>query len=411
MINTSFMKKALLLCLCSGLLWHPSALAADVVDEVKVERIPALASIPDSLKSEAKATFTQQKQGLQSQMAALKSASAAYSAKSAEQQTDGELNTIEGMKKAYITAANAFNQALAVEIAAEAQQNANPTPNPTVDSTLFVSYGSDELAGDISKDPALAASSRQLLAQINDRLNRLQKAIDILGNSNPEWTKEWETLHQEQIKATDQLMENGLELLTLGLAEGAKGVTEAQLEKAREAFQGQDFSELMRQRDSLLKIRKTVGDLPALDKWINELNRVEAAAGRRDTAEAIADMRELVIARKEAHEEMKKAGDSNDDMEKLYHNSAALGGVAVALVGGVGAKVAMPVAAAFKLTEAGLSVKLICEENRQFDQLAAQSVDRSKKKLELMKTRDDLKDQAQRLDNVIQRSDGLKPKP
>jgi hypothetical protein len=266
----------------------------------------------------------------------------------------------------------------------------------------------DPTSADLAKDPELARITRVRLDQINSRIERLQKAIDILGDSNPEWAKEWQNLHKDQIESTHQLMWNSLDLLTIGLAEGYKYATEAQLNKAREVFQGQDFSELMHQKESLLRMRKMFVDTPAFDNWINDLNGVEEAAGRNETANAIAKVRDSISTGVEVYHEAKTAAASDDAMEQLYHGSTALGGVAVALVGGVGAKVALPAAAGFKLVEAGLTIKLIREEDQQFTALSTQAYERNQKKLELMKKKDDLENQASELKNVLQRSEGLK---
>jgi hypothetical protein len=260
---------------------------------------------------------------------------------------------------------------------------------------------------DLAKDPELVKESQLRLDQINARLGRIQKAIDILGDANPEWAKEWENLHKDQTEATHGLMWNSLDLLTLGLAEGYKSVSEAKLKKAQEVFQGQEFEELMRQKTSLEKMRATFGGTQAFDKWINDLNKVEQAANRVETAEAIVKIRDLAADGKEIYQNAKEAAVSDNAMDKLYHTSTLIGEIAVPLTSGVAAKVAVPTQAAAKLTEAGLRVKLIYEEEQQFNALSSQAVHRNHKKLELMAKREELQNQAKELEMVIQRSKGV----
>jgi hypothetical protein len=260
---------------------------------------------------------------------------------------------------------------------------------------------------DLAKDPELVKESQLRLDQINARLRRIQKAIDILGDSNPEWAKEWNNLHKEQIEVTHGLMWNSLDLLTLGLAEGYKYASEGNLKKAREVFQGQELSELMRQKASLEEMRTALGNTEAFDKWISDLNKVGEAANRADTAEAFARFRDLIVDGAEVYRDGKKAGINSDAMDKLYHTSTIIGEMAVLLVKGVGTDVAAPAQTIAKGIEAGLRVKLIYEEEQQFNALSSQAVDRNHEKLELMTKKEELQNQASGLEMVIQRSKGM----
>jgi hypothetical protein len=114
-------KLVLFVVLCGLSLWLSTAMADDVINVKTVEKIPPLAHIPDSLYDEEKTRFANQVQNLLIQLTAVKTAYAAYNAKTADEQTDAELNTIEEMRKEYIDAAKSFNEALAAEVAAEAQ--------------------------------------------------------------------------------------------------------------------------------------------------------------------------------------------------------------------------------------------------------------------------------------------------
>ncbi len=305
-----------------------------------------------------------------------------------------EQDELEKERQEYVEAVTRFNRKVGeigrLEIAS---QEGRPTPL------------------DLAKDPELAKSSRLRLELINSQLERLRKAIYILGDSNPEWHKEWEELHEDQVKATHQLMWKSLDLVTLGIAEAFKVPTEGQLEKAQEAFKGQDFSSLILWRDTLVKGREHLGfSIPAWDKEIDSLNRLEAAVNKHNTVEAIAKLRDAVFSGKEAYEEIRKAGLSKDAMNQLHHGSLALGGVAVSLVGGVGGKVAAPVSTVLTAIEAGLTAKLVREESRQFDALSEQAFERHQKKLELMQKQAELETQASNLAMVLQRSEGLRTK-
>jgi hypothetical protein len=255
----------------------------------------------------------------------------------------------------------------------------------------------------LARDPALSKANQLLLDQLNGRLARLQKAIDLLGSTNPEWAKEFNRLYEEHVEACHEALLNSLELGTLGLAEGYKAATEAQLKSAQAAFGGQEWAELSRQRDSLINIQKGMNNA-ALAKWISELDGVEKAVQAHDTASAVARVRESIISGKEAYEGAKKAAASGDDMRALYNASVALGAATVPFAEGLAGKVAPYAKAGFKTAELALNVKLIIEENRQFDDLSRQSVDRNVKRLELMRTVEQLREQKSAIEMTIQRS-------
>ena len=261
---------------------------------------------------------------------------------------------------------------------------------------------------DLAKDPQLVEAARLRLKQINSRLGRLQKAIDILSDSNPEWQKEWANLHHDQIEQTHELMWNGLDLLTFGLAAGAEKATKIELEKVQDIFEGEGLSDLMRRKESLLKMREAFNNKEAFDKYISNLTLLEKAVRYKGTAEAVAKLRDAVSSGLDTYKETKKSVVNRDATEMLYQGSLSMAGIGVSLVGGIGGKVAAPVAIGFKAVEAGLRVKLIYEEEQQFKNLSSQSYDRSQKKLELMKTKEELENQAIDLEMVLHRSEGFR---
>jgi hypothetical protein len=92
----------------------PAAIAQD--------KLPALGFIPNSFSSEQQAKFTQERDALEKQLSAFQSEAKDFNDKTAENQTDTEYNALQAQRAEYITAANAFNQALAAaEATAEAR--------------------------------------------------------------------------------------------------------------------------------------------------------------------------------------------------------------------------------------------------------------------------------------------------
>lgn len=136
--KVGFIKLALLVGSCGLSLWLSSAMADDVVNVETVAKIPPLAFIPDSLYTGERAKFSQQRLSLQNQLAAYKTASAAYTAKTADEQTDAEFNKIDGMRKDYIVAAKAFNAALAAEMAAEAVRATLPAAKVVAHGEFYI---------------------------------------------------------------------------------------------------------------------------------------------------------------------------------------------------------------------------------------------------------------------------------
>jgi hypothetical protein len=130
MRKSGFIKMVLLVVLCGISPSLPSAMAKDVVQDVKnvdtMDTIIPLGFIPDSLYSEVRANLNQQRQAAQSLLADFKAAAAAYSAESFDKQTDAEYNKVEDLRKKYNDAADAFNKALATEVATETARAAIP---------------------------------------------------------------------------------------------------------------------------------------------------------------------------------------------------------------------------------------------------------------------------------------------
>jgi hypothetical protein len=107
--KASFVRLALWLGLCGMCLWLPTAIADD---------LPALATISTTLPDEERETFTQQKLALEIQLKNLQAAAAAFNARTAENQTDGEFNAVQAQRAAYVKAAEAFNNSLAMAVKA-----------------------------------------------------------------------------------------------------------------------------------------------------------------------------------------------------------------------------------------------------------------------------------------------------
>jgi hypothetical protein len=392
--NLLVWKAAFLAVFCAIGLVSRTAGADEVVNETVVVKIPGLSEVPTSLSTDQQVNFNHQREGLQAQLATLKAGYDHYN--SEENQDAGDLSALGTQRTAYIAAANAFNQTLAVEVAAEVQ-NASVTPDPQSPTAM-----------DLARDPELAALASAQLELVNGRLARIDQAIKILGDSNPEWHKEWAQLREEQIEATHKLAWNCLDLATAGLAKSYELATESQLKEAEEVFQGDSFESLMKWKQSILDGQKRLGfSLTVWDSELEDLGRLEEAVHNHNVVEAVVDLRNAVFAGKEAFEKAEKAGFTTEEKARLFQGSLALSRVALSLTGGIAAKVAEPIDAALKLTEAGLSLKLIREEHQQFGALSDQAYARDKKKLELLKTQGELQTQRASLNMVIQRSKGF----
>jgi hypothetical protein len=389
----AFTRSTFWFCVCTLNWLRPMAQADEVVTVTTVEKIPGLMEVPATLAADQRDEFYRQKEQLHSQRAALQSAYDHYNSEA--QQDAGELAGLEAMRRGYISAAKAYNQALGNEIAAEA---GHPPPLAEPGPT----------AADLAQDTELAGIAGARLDLINARITRLQKGIAILSDANPEWHHEWQELQAEQAGATHQLMWASLDLATFGFAQGCEKLTEAQLEQAREAFRGQEFEDLMQWQDTLKQVQARLGfSLPAWDREIAALGRLKTAAANHDLAAAFEQLHAVAFGGREACEAAREAKLSPEAMTKLYQSSLAMGRLAIAFSGGLAGQVAAPVDATFKSVEVVLTVKLIREENQQFSALSDQAYARDTKKLELMKTQAELEVQATSLKYVIQRSHGL----
>ena len=73
-------------------------------------RIPPLAFLSNRLYQDDRAVFAQRRQVLFTRLGKFQAAARAFNAKAAEAQTDEEFNAVQGMRRDYIMAAEAFNR-------------------------------------------------------------------------------------------------------------------------------------------------------------------------------------------------------------------------------------------------------------------------------------------------------------
>lgn len=111
------MHKLRILRLAAQIGW--CGLVAGVTPAMRGDEIPGLAVVPDTLPSEPRAGFAQQRQNLDRELRSFLAAADAFNAKKAEDQTDADYDALQAQRTQYIAAARAFNGSLAAAIQAQ----------------------------------------------------------------------------------------------------------------------------------------------------------------------------------------------------------------------------------------------------------------------------------------------------
>jgi len=262
----------------------------------------------------------------------------------------------------------------------------------------------------LANDRNAARLSGAQLRLVDSRIAILQKAIALLGDSNPEWARERKRVLEDMHEDTVGLSGEGVNLLSLGLAEWTKIVAESHLSDMRmntlwEAVQ-KPLANLPSEETRLNRIMATTQD-PALTeailKYTAALHRLRDAQRSKDVVNILARTRDAAEGLNSQFELMKLKPPQSDDADGLYVSSAFVGRVAIVFVA------EGPEAVAAAIGSAGSSVLVggrelvnLWEERSQLAALDQNASDRNQMRVKLTGRLNDLQQEHDRLVWAVQ---------
>jgi hypothetical protein len=257
----------------------------------------------------------------------------------------------------------------------------------------------------LANDPNAALLSAGQLRLVDSRIANLQRAIALLGDSNSEWARErrhvLEDMHEDTINASME----GVDLLTLGLAQCAKVVAQSNLSGMRmnvlwAAFQ-EPLAKLPSEEKRLKRILETTQNpnlAGAILEYLAHLHRLRDARKSAEVVNIIARTRDAADALLSQFKLMKLKPPPYDDADGLYMSSAFLGGVAIIFVAeGPEAFIATLGSAGSSIGVGGRELVNLWEEHGQLKALDQNTSGRNRMRVQLTTRLDDLQHQRDRL--------------
>lgn len=267
----------------------------------------------------------------------------------------------------------------------------------------------------ISKDPDAARLSAIQLQLVNHRIAYLQKAIALLGDSNPEWARERDRLLEDRHEDVMGACSEAVNLMSLGLAEWAKEAAKLHLDNSQinylmRAFQ-EPLANLPSDEAKLNRILATTSD-PALTKAILEyeadLHQLRSAAASKDVVDMAARTRDAVeVLHSESEIMQLKPPQSASAANALYVSSATVGSVAIIFVADGPQSVAAAIGSAgSSILVGGREAVNLWQEHKELAALDQQASDRNRMRVELTGRLNDLQQQRDRLTWAVQHAGG-----
>ncbi len=262
----------------------------------------------------------------------------------------------------------------------------------------------------LDTDPNGAPLSAAQLRVVDRRIVNVQKAIALLGKSNPEWAEERRRVFESMREDAVELSWEGVNLLSLGLTELEKAIAEAHLSDMHINALSKAFSEPLKtlpsEESRLNRIMATTQD-PALTKSIIEyataVHRLRDAEHSKDAVSMVARVRDAAETLKSEFEAMKAEQQPADVAEGLYMSSAFVGQAALVFVAeGPEAVTAAAGSAMSSLAVGGRELVNLWQERGQLVVLNQNAADRDRMRVELLGRLDDLHEQHERLVWAIQ---------
>jgi hypothetical protein len=265
----------------------------------------------------------------------------------------------------------------------------------------------------LAADPDAARRSAAQLRLVDDRIASLKKAIDQLGDSNPEWARERERALDDSNEAAVSASIEGVNLLTLGFAEYMKSMQGARVEAARMSALAQTFTEPLAnlsadeaRLNQVLAMTKNPELANAVIAFKATMQRLRDARDANDIIAMTARTRDAIEELNSAFEIGKLEPTTHNAYAGLYRASATLGGLAIVFVaeGTPAAAVAAIGSAASSVVVGGTALVNVWQERDQLAALDQNASSRNRLRVELMGRLTDLQQQRDSLAMAVQRS-------
>lgn len=246
---------------------------------------------------------------------------------------------------------------------------------------------------DLAQDPDAERLSAAQLRVVDRRIANLQKTISLLGDANPEWSKERDHVLDDLREDRAGLAWELVNLISLGLVKGLQVLAHSNLSAAYADALAKAFKEPLRnlpgEEARLNQVLKTSQD-PELTKAIVEyvaaLHRLDSARKSNDVLYAIERTRDAVGALKDEFDMLEAhPPGSRNPAEALYSSSVLVGRFALVFVAeGPEAVAAIGGSALASLAVGGGEAVRTWEEYHQLSTLNDNASDRNRMKMELM---------------------------
>jgi hypothetical protein len=269
---------------------------------------------------------------------------------------------------------------------------------------------SGDVPRNLAHDPVAARLSQVRLDQVEARMARLQKAIDVLSyTANPDWERAWNDLVSDMRKNADEQFQLGCDGLSAGLAQALELSTAHNVKLAKQAVDLPAWKNLSDERGQLehlisssVLLKGPAGD--SLRKTVEAIGRLESARTAQDTSQALSITRDAVFLIVEGHGQAKSVSDDPSIANALYRGSAMVGATASVFASAAVKEATAPVDVVFKLGEAGLLLRESREEDEQFATLSKNSYDRHQSQMELEKEMGKVQEERTRLKWAVEKA-------
>lgn len=236
----------------------------------------------------------------------------------------------------------------------------------------------------------------------------MEKAIGILGSSNPEWEKEKSILASDFHSDRVALTWEAINLLTLGIAQWGESATKANVSNAKAVALWQSaqkpLARLPAEEARLKKLLNSTADpdlASAILKYMAALHRLEETQKYGDAMTLGARFKEAAFALRDEFEIMKRKPPGTNVSDALYESSALMGSFALVFYEN---PVSMAGNALTSFAVGGRALVNTWDENRRYDALMRDASRREQERHVLMFRLEDLRQKRERLSSSLKRS-------
>jgi hypothetical protein len=245
------------------------------------------------------------------------------------------------------------------------------------------------------------------LREVQARMARLRKALDILQRTDLEASKEWQALHEDMVNQSREIQWQAFLFMTAGLGEVLKLASANYLEQAEAVQRHEIWTELPLEKAKLQTLLASAHgrDAEVLKEAIAAFDRVDRAHQVKDNVETGKRLWEAMVAEIDTMKRLSPKEADPRTVNALYEFSAFMGRTAIVFGKGVVEKSAVVASFAEPFAEASAVYLMMGQEEQQFNQLSGQAADRQTKRRQIHEQLGELESRQQYLQWAIQRAD------